>query len=371
MAMAQNIEAYDAGQPEETSELQAAREQLAKALAKSQAHASASAIDPNSDLKKKKSLEAQMDAATKAEMARMEAEKSRIAPSDDLPFDDTPPEPPVKNPTKKAPVKSAPSQVPSIPAGIDIAAASKHADDEVIQLADQSMPWLKVAQKTSPELDDMELFGGLKFGDFFMGTGEQWDGKLGLAFVPFFYGRTYVEWVSRDAGGGFVADRGLIKGKELSTQCTTAPNKKVATVLPNGNDLIETCYWAGFVVDPTGESEPIQAIFALTSTFIPVSKKWNSMIMKYRLPGAANYIRFARPWKISTERTSNELGAWALPKVAPYKPDGHEGAFNTFDLPNGVQLWQECDALATVFKSSFTLQSDIVDTPPIQDAEPF
>jgi hypothetical protein len=360
------FEAYNAGQEDESPELTAAREALAKAMAKSQAAAAAASIDPKSALKKTKSLEKQMDAATAAENARVKKQRAAEicneiggAGAED-PFD-------VAIPAQAASLEATVRS--SVPAGIDLAAASKHADDETIELADQVMPWLKVAQKTSPELDDVEMFDGLKFGDFFMSTGEQWDGKSGVVFVPFFYGRTYIEWISRDKGGGFVSDRGLVHGKALAATCTVAPNKKVATVLPNGNDLIETCYWAGFIVDPEG-GDPIQAIFAMSSTFIPVSKNWNSMIMKYRMPSASNYIRFARPWSITTEKTSNELGAWALPKIVPYKPDGHEGAFNTFDLPNGVEIWNQCDALATVFKSGFSLQGEAVDTP-VQSSEPF
>lgn len=252
----------------------------------------------------------------------------------------------------------------AIPDGIDIVASAQQANNETIGMQDQVFPWLKVVQKNSPELDDDANFPGLSFGDLFLATGETWEGKSGLVCVPFYYGRTYVEWRPRASGGGFQADHGLTDGSELAKTCTRAENKKVATVLPNGNDLIETAYWAIFIIDPEDASvKPIQSIFAMSSTFLSVSKEWNTKIIKYRLGGAPNYIRWARPWTVTTERESNDAGVWALPKVSLYKPEKHDGPFHTFDLPNGVELWKECDRMSDVFKSGFRLQGDASDTP--------
>lgn len=246
----------------------------------------------------------------------------------------------------------------AIPSGIDLSASAKHAENETIEMQDQALPWLKMCQKNTPELDDEDEFADLEYGDLFLPTGEIWKGDVGAIFVPFYYGRTFVEWRPRSAGGGFIDDHGLQKGKELAKTCTRAENKKVATVLPSGNELIETAYWAGFIVDMDGDDVTLhQAIFALTSTGLSASKDWNTKVMKYRFGGAPNYIRWARPWRIRTEKTSNEAGKFVIPKINLYKPEDHDGPFHTFDLPGGVELWQECDRLAKEFKDGFRLQA--------------
>lgn len=244
-----------------------------------------------------------------------------------------------------------------VPSGIDLAASAKHAEHETIEMQDQILPWLKMAQKNTPQLDDEDDFDGLEYGDLFLPTGEIWKGSVGAVFVPFYYGRTFVEWRTRNSGGGFVADHGLKAGKELSRTCTLAENKKVPTVLPNGNELIETAYWAGFIVDPEGKERTNQAIFALTSTGLSASKEWNTKVMKYRFAGTDNYIRWARPWLIRTEKTSNEAGSFVIPKINLYKPEGYADVFHTFALPNGVELWKECDRLAQEFQNGFRLQA--------------
>jgi hypothetical protein len=206
-----------------------------------------------------------------------------------------------------------------------------------------------VAQKTSVELDDREGYPNLEFGDFFLPAGKSWSGETGLIFVPFYYGRTYIEWLPRGTSGGtFVQDHGLLDGTDLVKKCTLAPKKKVPTVLPNGNDLIETVYWAGYIADA---DEYTQCVFAMASTFLAVSKEWNTKIVNYKLPGAPNYIRWCRPWRITTERQSNEHGVWALPKVALVDPGMH-----TFDLPDGLALWQRCNDQAKTFSGGFRLQ---------------
>lgn len=252
-----------------------------------------------------------------------------------------------------------------IPDGIDIAGAAQLAGNEHIEMQDQALPWLKVAQLLTPELEDDE-FDGLAFGDLFLPSGEIWKAKEGLVYVPFYYGRTYVEWIARNAGGGFVEDHGLQKGKELAKTCKRAENKKVPTILESGNELIETAYWAGFIVDPEDGSVE-QAIFAMTSSFLSVSKGWNTKIMKYRIGGAQNYIRFARPWHVTSERKEDGTQRWATPKIKLYKPKDHEDVFHTYHLPNGIELWQECARLAGEFKETFRLQASEGQT---MDADP-
>ena len=253
------------------------------------------------------------------------------------------------------PKKSLTKSMAQVPAEIDLGAAGKLAENETIEMADLVLPWVKVCQKSAPELDDRENFPNLEYGDLFLQTGEVWKAAEGLIAVPFYYDRTYVEWGPRESGGGFIADHGLKKGSELRKTCTCAEGKKVATRLLNGNDLIETAYWAALVVNICN-GVTLEAIFAMSSTHLAVSKEWNTKICKYKMDGAENYIRFARPWKIVTEKKSNDAGSWAIPKINSFVPPGAVTPFHTFNLPNGVAIWQACQRLAVDFKEGFRLQ---------------
>jgi hypothetical protein len=254
---------------------------------------------------------------------------------------------PVTEKNKAVAVKNT---VVSIPQDIDLSVGVQMAGSEHIELQDQAFPFLKVCQGLTPEKVS-ENFVGLKDGQLFnTATCAIYDEVL---FVPVFYQRTFIKWRARNQGGGFVEDLGLEAGKKVLTRCTKRlPDSVVATQLTeNGNlfELIETAYWAGFIIDPTNEQDSERAIFAMSSTFLTPSRNWNTQIMSFRIPGAASYIRYARPFRIRTEATRNVKGAWYIPSIAPYKPDDWretDGPFYTWMLPNGLEIWKACDALA-------------------------
>lgn len=141
---------------------------------------------------------------------------------------------------------------------------------------DYSIPFLSVLQALSPQVtEDPDRFRqGMIVNTV---TGELFDGKKGVAFIPATTQHLYVEWKPRKAGGGFVgihqpgsevvtkamadsASRGLSYGK-----ITLGPGEM-------DNELIETFYVYGVAIDQDGNS--LEAVLAFSSTKIKVYKGW-------------------------------------------------------------------------------------------------
>jgi hypothetical protein len=70
------------------------------------------------------------------------------------------------------------------------------------------IPSIKIIQSLSPERlsDDDKYISGAQEGMLFHSeTRQLWDGKDGLTVVPLEVRKSYVEWIPRNQGGGFVA----------------------------------------------------------------------------------------------------------------------------------------------------------------------
>src|SRR3989337_4145684 len=81
-----------------------------------------------------------------------------------------------------------------------------------------AIPRLKILQKMSPEgdKDASEYVDKASAGDFFnTATGLIYDGKAGITVIPVHFRRSFIEWVTRDEGGGFVAEHDVTIGEAL------------------------------------------------------------------------------------------------------------------------------------------------------------
>lgn len=141
---------------------------------------------------------------------------------------------------------------------------------------DYAIPFLSILQALSPQVaEDPERFRqGMIVNTV---TGEIFDGKKGVAFIPATTQHVWVEWKSRKAGGGFVGIYQI--NDEFVRKCVDESQKRG---LPYGtvktgpgeldNDLIETFYVYGIAVD--GDGNVLQAVIAFNSTKIKVYKGW-------------------------------------------------------------------------------------------------
>lgn len=142
---------------------------------------------------------------------------------------------------------------------------------------DYSIPFLHILQALSPQLEDNDtLRQGMILNTV---TGEVWDGKKGIAFVPATTQHVYVEWKPRDMGGGFVAIHEV--GSELVRTCVD--EQPFGTyVTPDGNELIETFYVYGIAVDDEGNAS--EAVIAFNSTKIKKYKGWMTKAKTIQIP---------------------------------------------------------------------------------------
>lgn len=136
--------------------------------------------------------------------------------------------------------------------------------------SDLAIPFLNVMQSNSPSVAD----GVHKNGDIVNSvTGEVWAGDKGVAFQPVYHEEKYVKWRPRDSGGGILGvydpeDEYVSKVKKMNSSSFG----KLKT--EDGNELIQTHYVYGFVLNDEGTEQNGFALMAFTSTKITPYKKW-------------------------------------------------------------------------------------------------
>ncbi len=137
---------------------------------------------------------------------------------------------------------------------------------------DIAIPFMGVLQAMSPQVNESEpsYISGAKAGDLFNTvTGELIPRPA--TFVPCYTEHVYVEWVPRDAGGGFVAVHGY--NSEVVVKAKAGAEKFNDLKTPEGNQLVETFYVYGLLLDaPDAQSSSTPIVIAFTSTKIKVYK---------------------------------------------------------------------------------------------------
>lgn len=174
-----------------------------------------------------------------------------------------------------------------------------------------ALPFLTVLQSNSPQLkkDKEQFVEGAVEGDWYnTATQERFDGTEGLLVVPIVYQPRLVEWVPREAGGGYVATH-----RPEDFDLTKLPlDEKRRSVLPNGNTLVDTRYFYVIQILPDGATR--NAVLAFTSTQLKRARLWMTLMSNRRFVDA-NQKPYAAPmythaYKLTTHRESNEKGEW-------------------------------------------------------------
>ena len=118
--------------------------------------------------------------------------------------------------------------------------------------------------------------------------------------------KAYVEWVSREAGGGFVKqhpDEGILK------QCVR--NEKNLDVLPNGNHIVPTAYHFVLVVGKDGKLD--RAVISMTRTQNKKSRRWMSQMMALQIKTPKGMIRppmYSHSYEIGTALETKDQWSW-------------------------------------------------------------
>lgn len=130
---------------------------------------------------------------------------------------------------------------------------------------DYSLAFLGILQTLSKAVEDGTYPKGHIMNS---ATGKAIDGELGFFFVPSFRQRLYVEWISRDKGGGRVAD--YQPEHEVVLKAIEDADDPFDLYV-NENHLIETYYMYGIVITDEGYYE---ACIPFKSSHIKKYKGW-------------------------------------------------------------------------------------------------
>ncbi len=160
---------------------------------------------------------------------------------------------------------------------------------EGITSADRLIPYLSMLQGLSDELKPANgaYIKGAEIGELINTvTKERYDGDVGRVFVAVDRSHQFVEWVPRKKGGGYV-DTFAPESDEVAHARFEAEQEKLkfGEFKRDGNDLVETFYLYGFLLDAPGDFLSAQpCTIACTKTKIKPYKQLITRILS--VPGA-------------------------------------------------------------------------------------
>jgi hypothetical protein len=230
---------------------------------------------------------------------------------------------PTKTEEKAAPAATKPTQsdaqVPATQQGGAVVAAedSFHAFAgqglQGLGKDDLAIPFLTILQSNSPQVkrSDGEYIEGAAEGMIFNTvTKEVLDPiKTPVVVIPCAYERHFVEWRTREKGGGFVKQHDVAAGLAMIPNCIR--DEKGRDILPSGTQLNDTRTFYIMVLDADGNPSP--ALLTMTSTQIKKSKQWlmQQNLLKLRGPnGSYTPPSFATRWRLTTVPEQNDKGSW-------------------------------------------------------------
>jgi len=173
---------------------------------------------------------------------------------------------------------------------------------------DLAIPFLKVLQKMSDEVDDLD---DAKAGDIYNTvTKDVVKGKTGVRVVNCAYDLKYIEWEARGTGTG--APHNIYSPGDDIPKTERGDDNKDYVVDGNGRYLERTAQHYVLVIDEDGVTQ--QALLAMKSTQFKKSKQWNSAMRSLKMKDANGNMftppRFSHIWRLETVQEENQSGAW-------------------------------------------------------------
>jgi len=174
-----------------------------------------------------------------------------------------------------------------------------------------AMPFIRILQKMSPEVDKDEsaYIKGAKAGMILL-TSTQ-DAYEEINIVVLDYVESYIEWIPREKGGGFVQEVNALDpmAKEILASCEKVENQNI---LPNGNEFkLHANYQCAIEVE---EDEWEPATLSMSASQLKTSRIWLRTLrtMKMEIEGQSysNINIRSFQWTLGTEKLSNDKGNW-------------------------------------------------------------
>jgi hypothetical protein len=227
-------------------------------------------------------------------------------------------------PEEKLPATTA----TNLPATAEMFTGEGGSGFENVKPADVAIPFLFVLQSMSPQVKrgTAQQIPGAEEGMLFNNVTQEVL-KPPVIVVPCAFQKAYVEWVPREAGGGFVAQH----LDETIMQKTTR-NEKNIDVLANGNHIIPTAYHFCLVLKPDGKMEKV--VISMTRTQLKKSRRWLSQMMAIQMRTPQGKLfrppMFSHTYEIGTAVEQRDQYSWfgytiGAPKVIESK-DAYEQA---------------------------------------------
>lgn len=143
---------------------------------------------------------------------------------------------------------------------------------EGMSAKDVAIPFVAILQGLSPQVKrGPAQIEGAREGDIFNTVSQQIiKGEDGITVVPCAYQKKWVEWKTRESGGGFVQQHDT---EDILNE--TSKNERGQDVLKNGNLVVTTAYHYVIVVTAEGF---YKAVISMTSTNLKKSRRWNAQM---------------------------------------------------------------------------------------------
>ena len=176
-----------------------------------------------------------------------------------------------------------------------------------LKTEDLAIPFLKVLQKMSPELDDLDVRAGDIFNSV---TKEGVSGKGGVRVINCAYQLQYIEWEPRGTGSG--APHHIYAAGEEMPETERGEDNKDYVRDGNGRYIERTAQHYVLVIDEDGMTQ--QALISMKATQFKKSKQWNSALKSLKMKDAKGTLftpaRFAHIWTLKSVAEENKNGSW-------------------------------------------------------------
>jgi hypothetical protein len=174
---------------------------------------------------------------------------------------------------------------------------------------DISIPFLSILQNNSKPVENGD--DGAKPGALYNSVTKEITESLTI--IPVHKESVYVEWVSRENGGGFVGLRDYADVKQDIANSKSAGYGKIKTA--NGNELIETYYVYALVLNDEGTETRGFCVIPFTSSKIKPYRNWITSL--YTIKGKPPL--FAHRAVIKTVKQKNAKGSFYNYEIHPLR----------------------------------------------------
>ncbi len=235
------------------------------------------------------------------------------------------------------------------------------AGQETMSADDYAIPRITILQALSPQLqkNKSEFLDDADVGDICDTVSAQlWSGEEGIVVLPISYRRAYIEWKTREDGGGFVADHG--SDGAILDGCSK--NEKGMDMTKDGHQIVTTAEYFAFVINAeTGAFHPV--VISMSSTQLKKARRWNTMMNQFQMKNkdgkSFNPPMFSRLYHFTTAVESNDRGTWFGWNIKPGE------IIST--ISGGMEIYNEAKNFRTRVMSGEIKASQPVDATPKED----